>query len=488
MQRSKSLKHPLSIPVAGSLLLLWIAGCGVTKSSSDPTPPPVSPGPQTYFAPSIAFDGATLNMSAYTLDDKAATFSQTIFSNLATSQPGSQVLDAGTFTVSQRGLRSLSISTTYARDLNNPQVYAPTPFDQVATSSFALELAGQAGGFVQLQATGKNQQSVEQPVVPLVAATQCPNLTTAQTYRFITIPAPLIPAGTGPTSGAWEPTTETAYGSVDISTSGSAVNFKNIQQHTLPSAGGTGTPAQPPSSSVTGACGPTNFGNTIVTPGQAVITNPNAGGSNNVSPQATIGIGSSGLLLEDNGGSGGNALAGSSPPLYYDNVLGAGTGAVGLPKPSAALDTSAAVGAQYLGFIYAAGVYTGAGGGALTGWSSHLASFGFSTMPTGCPSFAKTPIAPIYGGDFTNDAPSTSKDGFGNCDFAIDLGSQDSANNGLYSQATVLVGTNYPTNSTGASYQFSAVAIAGQLNGKYAIFVIGTDSTQPWVIYLLQSN
>jgi hypothetical protein len=32
------------------------------------------------------------------------------------------------------------------------------------------------------------------------------------------------------------------------------------------------------------------------------------------------------------------------------------------------------------------------------------------------------------------------------------------------------------------------VAIAGQLNGKYAIFVLGVDSTQPWAIYLMQSN
>jgi hypothetical protein len=34
----------------------------------------------------------------------------------------------------------------------------------------------------------------------------------------------------------------------------------------------------------------------------------------------------------------------------------------------------------------------------------------------------------------------------------------------------------------------SAVAIAGQLNGKYAVFLLGVDSTQPWAIYLLQSN
>jgi hypothetical protein len=190
--------------------------------------------------------------------------------------------------------------------------------------------------------------------------------------------------------------------------------------------------------------------------------------------------------VEDNGsGSGGN-LADSSPPLPYDNVLGAGTGAVGLPKPSAALDTGAMAGAQYLGFIYAAGVYNTAGEG--TGWSSHLASFGFSTVPSSCASVATKTSTLIYGGNFTNDDPFTSPDGFGNCNFAIDLGAQDSANNGLYPHATVWVGATYATNSTEASYSFPAVAIAGQLGGKYAIFLIGADSSQPWAIYLLQSN
>lgn len=494
MQRSKSLNHPFSIPVVGGLLfILWVAGCGVSKSSFDPTTPPAPPGPQTYFAPSVSFDGAASNMSTYTLDDKADTFSQTIYS--PKTQPGSQVLDAGHFSVLQRGLRSLNISTTYIFDPTlNPAAYVPTDLThltKVVNSSFALELAGQAGGFAQLQISGQDasgqEQSIQQPVVPLVAATQCPNLSSAQTYQFITIPAPLIPSGTGPIGGAWDPTTETAYGSVDISSSGSTVNFKNIRQFTLPSVGGTGAPAQPPSSSLTGVCGPTNFGNTIVVPGQAVITNPGVVPPIPVSPQATIGIGLSGLLVEDNTGPGGGALAGSSPPLPYDNVLGAGTGAVGLPKPSAALDTSAVVGAQYLGFIYATGVYNGPH--VSSGWSSHLASFGFSTVPTGCASVAPKTSTLIYGGDFTNDDPSapTYKDGFGNCNFAIDLGSEDSANNGLYSHATVWVGVGYAGNTTAAP-PFQAVAVVGQLNGKYAIFLIGTDSTQPWAIYLLQSN
>ncbi len=301
MQRSKSFNHPYLISAVGGLLLsLWVAGCGVSNSSSDPTKPTTPPGPQTYFAPSVSFDGAVLDMYTYGLDDKLDTFWQTTYR--PQTQPGSQVLTAGNFSVSQRGLRSLSISTTYVFDpMAQPLAYVAAPFDQVTTSSFALELAGQAGGFVQLQAMGKGQQLIEQPVVPLVAATQCPNLSSAQTYQFITIPAPLIPAGTSPIGGTWDPATETAYGSVDISSSGSTVNFKNIQQFKLTGAQpSSSSPAS--SSSPTGTCGPTNFGNTIVVPGKVTITNPGVPGSGNniVSPQATIGIGPSGLLVEDN--------------------------------------------------------------------------------------------------------------------------------------------------------------------------------------------
>jgi hypothetical protein len=131
-------------------------------------------------------------------------------------------------------------------------------------------------------------------------------------------------------------------------------------------------------------------------------------------------------------------------------------------------------------------------------WSSHLASFGFSNspaLPSACSSFASQTgplVNGIYGGDFPQnngqDNPSASPGGFGNCDLAIDLGTQDPSNNGLFPKATIWLGGSYAANTTGTTYSFSAVAIAGQLNGKNAIFVLGVDSTQPWTLYLLQSN
>ena len=64
----------------------------------------------------------------------------------------------------------------------------------------------------------------------------------------------------------------------------------------------------------------------------------------------------------------------------------------------------------------------------------------------------------------------------------------DPNNNGLYTGVTVTIGGSYTANTTKANDTFSAVAIVGQLGGKYAIFVLGVDTKQPWAVYLLQSN
>ncbi|MGA3129905.1 MAG: hypothetical protein ABSD59_03835 [Terracidiphilus sp.] len=476
--------------LSGVLMALSIAGC--TASTTPSTSATSQPGPQTYFAPYVA--GTTYSSTSasgsltqqsvaapqiYTIDDGAATlFSQTIYNPQGSVGP--QVLNAGTLMVGQRGLRSLTIQATYIYNSGGNGVtpgYYPKP-PKSATGSFAVELAGQAGGLVQL---------FGQPVVPLVAAAQCPNFTTQQTYQFVTIP-----------NSGWNPITDTAYGSVNISSSGSTVTLQNpvagqraMDQHTV---GGT-APTQPSASPVSGACGPTTLGDVTGVPGQYVVNDP--GISINQPPQAAIGIGATGLLVEDNGSTAGGTLANTSPALTYENVLGAGTGAVGLPQPSGDITTSV-VGARYLGFVYAAG-FQPAGIGTPVVWSSNLASFGFpSTISPNCPYVpaSTTPPVVIYGGDYANYLQQN--EGYGICDFAIDLGAKTA--NGLYTNAWVYVGTGFPTNTTVTtvcsrvtSYSncFPAVAIAGELpNGSnnYALFVLGYDGAQPWAIYLLQSS
>jgi hypothetical protein len=473
--------------IGGMLLVCGLAGCGSTKTA---TVTASQTSPQTYFAPLVAgtgngqvesSTGAVTVVPIYTpqiyvLDDVAGAFSQSTF-QLALPQQGPQVLNTGTLSIGQRGLRSLGITANYVSDnIDSPHSYVPLiPSNSPEPGSFAVELAGQAGGLAQL---------VGQPAVPLVAATQCPSLTTAQTYQFITLPGALVAPASAGSQGGWDPTTETAYGSVDVTAKGSTVTFQNIHRFTLPSVGGSGAPAQPGASQATGTCAPTVFGETTNVPAQLVVSQPGLG---QAPAQATIAIGASnGLLLEDNGSGRGNQPD-TSPSLPYNNVLGAGTGAVGLPRPASALDTGALVGAQYLGFIDAIGVFVSSQ--ALpTSSSYHLGSFGFSTVPSSCAAVTAGTGTLIYGGDFTGDNPSASPDGFSNCDFAIDFGAQDASNNGLYPSATVWVGAGYAGNTTHATYSFPAVAVAGQIGGKFAIFVLGVDSTQPWAIYLLQSN
>jgi len=469
----------LKVTVASGVLpLILLAGCGGGNTSSSSTAKPQQQ-PQTYMAPYV---GGTTNGSGsqfgpltgteiYAIDDTANAFYQSIFglgrSAQGASANGPQVINAGVVAKGPRGLLDLGITANYAPSNG---IYVATPYSPAKAGSFALELAGQSGGLAQL---------VGQPAVPLVAASQCPSLSKAQTWQFITIPGGLNQSNDSSAPAVWNPATDTAYGSVDITSDGSKITFDNIHQYTLPSVGGTGAPAEPASSPTTGICGPTTLGYIVSVPGQAVIQDP--GLSSQTQPSASIGIGSTGLLVEDNG-----VVTYGTSSGVYENVLGAGTGAVGLPKPTSALDVNAIRGAQFLGFVRGTGIYSGGSGAA--GWSSHLASFGFSTTPSSCASVAAPTATLFYGGDFTNDDPSTSPDGFGNCDLAIDLGTQDSANNGLFPGATVWLGASYAANTTGKTYSFPAVAIAGQFDGKYAIFLLGADSTEPWTIYLLQSN
>ncbi len=454
----------LMLPAMLSAVALAFAAVLSGCSGSANIPTSTASGPQLYMAPGVAI---------YSIDDTALptpAFAEEGY-NLSGGQSGLQINYSGDVAMLSRGLRELEF--TYAYLCGDGGCNGVTYNPPQAGSGWAVELAGQDGGLLQFAG---------QPVVPLVPAVTCPSMKSVETFLFVTLPTPLRADNSN--LNPWNPRLDTAYGSVDISASGSTVTLANIKQNILPSAGG-GMPANAPSSSVTGACSPTVYGNTVAIPPNPVVTAPGGGtGSGTVSPQATMGIGPSGLLVEDSG----SAVA--SPP-NYENPLGAGTGAIGLPKPSSAIDTKSLVGAQYLGFFYGAD-----SSGATLNRSSSVASFGFSSLPSTYAAVATQTSTMLFGGDFTGNNPAASavqaNGGFGNCDFAVDLGTEDSSTNGLYSNATVYVGSGFGGNAT--AHNFKAVAIAGQLNGKYAIFVIGADKdtvgspNQAWGIYLLQSN
>jgi hypothetical protein len=202
-----------------------------------------------------------------------------------------------------------------------------------------------------------------------------------------------------------------------------------------------------------------------------------------VPPTATIGIGPSGFLVEDAGSS-------SIQGQFYENILGAGNGAIGLPMASGPLTTSDVAAAQYQGFLYGSGGPVSGSAQPGSGFSL-IGSFGYKSLKTSCPTLPVPEAGTIlYGGEFANNDPS--RNASGNCDLAIDLGVQDGSKHGLYRAATVYVTTAFPMNGIAKAYSFPAVAIAGQIQDKYAIFLIGLDSSgspeQAWGIYLLQSN
>jgi hypothetical protein len=461
--------RPLRLVLASlaTVLAVILSACSSSANISKAT----ASGPQLYMTPVIR-EGAqslqfTNTVSTISIDDAALTFAQRTYS-IGAHGTVVQVNYSGKLASLARGLEELEL--TYAcTDTNNCDGITYT--SPQTESGWAVELPDQDGGLLQLAG---------QPFVPLVPTVTCPSMSSAETFLFVTLPDTLITTGTGAVD--WNPTVETAYGSVDISASGSTVTFANISQYILPSAGGGKLTN---SSSVTGTCSSTVYGNTVAIPADATVTGNN--GVDTYTPQAMVGIGPSGLLVEDNGSASGK----------HENVLGAGTGAIGLPKPSSAVDTSALVGAQYLGFFYGSGSSNdGTSSDTATSWSSSVASFGFSSLPSTCAAVTPRTSTMLYGGDFTGNNPAASTvqsgGGFGNCDFAIDLGAQDTSTNGLYPAATVYVGSGFATNTTGKSYSFPAVAIAGQLNGKFVIFLIGEDTAgspnQAWGIYLLQSN
>lgn len=419
--------------------LILLSGCnGLSLQQASST----AGGPQTYMALTVpdtkgklTLGALTNTLATYTIDDTNDTFTQT---STSLGAGGTLVDDSGTFQMLNRGL--LSLGTTYsllgpsgATD-QNPTIYG----------SYALELPNQGGGFVQI---------LGNPVVPLAATSSCPDLGTPQTFQFITLP-----------SYDWNPKTETAFGSVTISTSGSTtVNLSNIQQSTL-----SGTSISLPASTTTGACSPTPYGNTVSVPGIVMVTDPTTNTTN--TSAATLGIGASGMLVEDN----------AHTSTSINNLLGAGTGAIGIPQPTTALSMGTVTGAQYLGFLFSPNSSTAVSPEAA--WTSTLVSFGSSsTAPAGCP----TPIAPIYGGDFPSNNPSS---GNSNSDLQIDLGVPSATSNGLYPNVTVCIGSSFIANPQNKTYSFSAVAIVGQVEGKYVILLIGDDGSSAWSLYLMQSS
>jgi len=487
-QRIHRLVTPARV-LASCAFAFFVAGClsscGSSSGSSTVTDPQAAV-PQTYFAAAVSgsYAGSSISdseyLSTYTVDDTKNTFAQSIYTFGSGDQKGPQLDYSGTSAALSRGLAELNISysnSLYGSSVNNGTGIS---YDPPLGGNWFVELPDQAGGVASLKGM---------PFVPLVAANQCPQSSKASTFEFVSIPTYIGPNQAGYTGGIqnWTPDIDTAYGIVQVSAKGNAVTFSNIEQFTASGTRVASYPdisGNPPAiSSKTGSCSSTFYGNTISIPGEVVITNPGVGET--ISSSAVVGIGPSGLLLENNGET--SNLVSNASLTGYQPFLGSGTGAMGIPQPSSPIDVLDLTGAQFVGVTYG-------GGTSSSDWTSVLTSAGFPGKPAGCPS--GTFKAPLFGGDYPNNDPTQAlagtAAGYGNCNLVIDLGAQDASKNGLFPHATVHMNAGFAGKANNPEHSFPAAVIAGQLNGKYALFAIGVDANgspqQAWGIYLFQTK
>ena len=194
-----------------------------------------------------------------------------------------------------------------------------------------------------------------------------------------------------------------------------------------------------------------------------------------------ISIGPSGFFVSDQ----------SDPSMAQPT----GASVAGVIEPASALNTSDMTSKQYLGFAYDGATTIGLNGVPPTPPLSYAVSFGLlgSAGTT------------LLGGDFPDDDVTQAP----NSDMSINLGKQDTTYNGLYLNVSITVSdpgqncanfTGYPTGVTTTSginaqgyntCTFSGIAVAGNPEGKYAIFVNSYNwaarlGGAPMQMYLLQ--
>jgi hypothetical protein len=454
--------HPAGLRLWPALLAaIFIAGCGSSKPAAPPATTAVEPV-YTYYAMNSQ-PNASGGSLLYTIDHVKNNVVQS-----SATRTGVGLAGSGSFTSSANGFLAPVLNTFVS------------PIESGEVGNWAVELPGVAGFFYQSVPNSANldgttggplgQGDTTQNVIPLVSNSVCPSYPQAQIFQFVSFPGALHAggdSGLGNGAGSWNPLVDTAYGSVSLSTAGPLVNLVSIAQYLLPSATtppGIPVTVNPGPFSASGGCGSSLDGNV------ASITVPVVGPDGSITPiVSAIGI-SSGLLLQDNNGQ----AAGFSA----SNLLGGGYGALGLAQPASPVDTGSVVKAGYNGFLS----YSGAVGSVFSTTVSFPASAAAS-----CAAFQQSlqqlSLAPsantLYGGEFAGNDPSTNA--AAQCDFAVDLGVQDANHNGLYPNATLYVGNAFPLNQTatgrtGLPYGQPAVAIAGPVAGKNAIFVISADS------------
>jgi hypothetical protein len=444
-----------------SCVLLALSGCG---QSAQPTTPTSAPQVYSYFGGPFSVSGSALPQSSSAFNHSANQVNISAFISTQTAQVPTEIMN-GTFGSTATGF--LRITENFASTGSGVLAAENPP----VTGAWALEIpgAGVLANFLSLHAAG-NGPSVSAGPSAMAANASCPNFSTQTPFIYVTVPRSSL---TGDTAD---------YGIVNIGVQGAAVTL-------------TATPfligsVARPATTVTGGCSISNLGALTAYPLNSFGTPSNL---------ELISIGASNLLVSS------SANSGQGGP----GAFGGGSGVIGVAKPSAAVDISSVTAAKYNGFFYAplnrvtenydiTVLASSFGDDAAT--SLACSTLQSSLMANNGQGARTVPVLPsantIYGGEFLTGTGSgavndpTGAIGSENCDVAIDLGIQDSANNGLFPNATLFVGSNYPPfsaanpwkcPSTGAAcaVSFPSTAVVGKVQGQYVIFVIASAASSP---------
>jgi hypothetical protein len=325
-------------------------------------------------------------------------------------------------------------------------------------SGFALEIPGRVVLFRPDTATDLNGNPAAAPPVAAVPG-GCWSFVMGVNFQFVTMPNVEQQQAN---SIVWNPATNSAYGGFQVSTDGTTWYFFNLSQFTLAQG-----PSQPGANFSPGLCAPAIMGTVISIPANSQITTTD-----------TLVVGPSGFLILNQG-----------PGV---------SGALGLGQPAGALNTSNLVSVHYLGFVSEPSIPFPSCAAPCTPTApppNPIASFG------PCPDTICSPGTSLLGGDFplANPMDSRSDDPTqpANTNITINLGAQNATSNGLYDAATVTIpdpnsvctGSAVGQDSQGnPTCTFPAVAVAGNPESKYAIFLIAQDivNQSPMSIYLFQ--
>jgi hypothetical protein len=439
--------------------VLGASGCGQT---SNPVISPATGKVDSYFGGPFNVAASDVGKSTSTFDHVANQVSVSAFLPTATAQVPTQIIN-GTFTAATTDF--LSITENFATTSSGVIESQNPPL----TGAWAVEIPG--GGvlanFLSINATTTPATITAAPSA-MAENTACPNFPKPAGFIYVTVPNATL-------------TTDTAdYGTANISSIGSAVTF-NTQPYLI-------GPIQQTAAASTGGCSNTTLGALTAYPLNSFATASNL---------ELISIGASGLLVSSFTSTGGGGLG----------AFGGGTGVIGVSLPSQPVNVSSVVGAQYNGFFYSplnsvTETYDitvlGSSYGDYTATSTACSALQASLVANNGQGAGTVPVLPspnsIYGGEYLSTTSTggvndpTGASGPENCDVVIDLGTQDSSTNGLFPNATVFIGSNYPpfsisnpwTCSGGpCAVSFPAAAIVGTLQGQYVIFVVSSATSNP---------